>query len=242
MLARLRTWAFNVLFFSGSVPYVLATPIMAALGPRALRAWVRSWTRYNRHCSRLCLNIRIRQTGTIPTGPALYPAKHQAMFETFELVAMLDSPVIVMKQELARIPIWGWAAQRYGMITVDRSGSGAAMRAMLRAAEAAKAEGRSVVIFPEGTRVKPGETPPMKPGFSGLYRALGLPVVPIAIDSGVAWPKTGPKVPNGVIHFAFQEEIPTGLPRREIEAKVHAAINALETSPINRHSREGGNP
>lgn len=228
MLARLRTWAFNIVFFGGSVPYVLATPLMALIGPPALRAWVRSWTRYNRHCARLILNIRVARSGTIPAGPALYPAKHQAMFETFELVAMLDAPVIVMKQELARIPLWGWAAQRYGMIAIDRNGSGAALRAMMRAAEAAKAQGRSVVIFPEGTRVLPGETPPMKPGFSGLYRALGLPVVPIAIDSGVAWPKHGPKVPGGVIHFAFQPELPTGLPRREIEAKVHAAINALE--------------
>lgn len=241
MLAVLRTLAFNMAFFGGSVPYVLATPLMAALGPGILRGWVRSWTRFHRHCARIFLNIRVAQSGTIPTGPALYPAKHQAMFETFELVAMLDAPVIVMKQELARIPLWGWAAQRYGMITVDRSGSAAALRAMMRAAEAAKAEGRSVIIFPEGTRVRPGETPPLKPGFSGLYRALGLPVVPIAIDSGIAWPKTGPKVPNGVIHFAFREEIPTGLPRREIEAKVHAAINALEAQPNGRHSREGGN-
>lgn len=232
MIAHLRTWLFNLVFFGGSVFYVLATPILALIGPMALRAWVRSWTRFHRHCARLTLGIRVVRSGAIPDGPALYPAKHQAMFETFELVAMLDAPVIVMKQELARIPLWGWAAQRYGMITIDRSGSAAALRGMLRAAEAAKAQGRSVVIFPEGTRVPPGEAPPLKPGFSGLYRALGLPTVPIAIDSGTAWPKRGVKRPDTPIHFAFQEVIPTGLPRREIEARVHAAINALESQSL----------
>lgn len=230
MIARLRTWAFNAVFFGGSVPYVLATPLIAALGAGALRGWVRSWTRFHRHCARLILGIRVVRTGAIPPGPALYPAKHQAMFETFELVAMLDAPVIVMKRELARIPLWGWAAQRYGMIVVDRAGSAAALRGMMRAAEAAQAQGRSVVIFPEGTRVAPGETPPLKPGLSGLYRALGLPVVPIAIDSGTAWPKHGPKRPGTPIRFAFQPAIPPGLPRREIEARVHTAINALEPS------------
>ncbi|WP_326523651.1 lysophospholipid acyltransferase family protein [Sphingomonas sp.] len=243
MSARLRTWLFNLVFFGGSVPYVLATPLLAALGSGPLRYWVRAWTRYHRRCARLILGIRVVASGTIPAGPALYPAKHQAMFETFELVALLDAPVVVMKRELARIPMWGWAAQRYGMIVVDREGSAAALRGLMRAAAAAKAEGRSVVIFPEGTRVPPGEAPPLKPGFSGLYRALGLPVVPIALDSGTAWPKHGVKRPDTPIRFAFQPAIETGLPRREIEARVYAAINALEPSQSSdRHSREDGTP
>lgn len=229
MSAWLRTWLFQLVFFGGSVPIVLLTPVLAALGPLPLRRWVVMWTRFHRSCARALLGIRTRVTGAIPATPALYPAKHQAMFETLELVALLDAPVIVMKRELARIPVWGWAARRYGMIVIDREGSASALRGMMREAAAAIAAGRSVVIFPEGTRVAPGEAPPLKPGFSGLYRALKLPVVPVAIDSGLAWPRHGPKRVGGVITFAFQPEIAPGRPRHEIEPLVHAAINLLES-------------
>lgn len=226
-MIRLRSWLFAVAFFGGSVPIVLLTPVMAALGPGVLRWWVVFWTRFHRFCARWILGIRVVVSGDIPTTPALYAGKHQAMFETFEMVALLDAPVIVLKKELAAIPVWGWAAQRYGMIVVDREGSSAALRQMMRDAEAAAASGRSVVIFPEGTRVTPGETPPLKPGFVGLYRALKLPLVPVAIDSGHVYPREGAKR-AGVIRFAFQPAIAPGLHRREIEPLVHAAINLLE--------------
>jgi 1-acyl-sn-glycerol-3-phosphate acyltransferase len=98
---------------------------------------------------------------------------------------------------------------------------------MMRDAKTALGEGRSVLIFPEGTRVLPGEMPPLKAGFAGLYRMLGLPVVPIALDTGKVWPRKGPKRP-GVVTLRFGEPIPPGLPRAEIEARVHAAINVLE--------------
>jgi 1-acyl-sn-glycerol-3-phosphate acyltransferase len=227
---RLRSIVFAVVFYSLSVVIVLLAPVAALFGRWPLVQWVRLWTWVHRICARLIVGVDVRVTGTIPREPALYPAKHQAMFETLELVLLLDAPVIVMKKELGDIPVWGWAARRYGMIVVDRAGSAAALRSVMRAAAAAKAQGRSVVIFPEGTRVPPGETPPLKPGFAGLYRALDLPVVPIALDSGHVWPRKGPKHP-GTITFAFQPAIPTGLNRREIEPAVHAAINALERSP-----------
>src|SRR3546814_4872897 len=109
------------------------------------------------------------------------------MFETIEMLLLLDRPAIVMKRELADIPGWGWVARRYGIIPVDRKGGAAALRRMLRAAQVAIAEGRPIMIFPEGTRVAPGERPPLQPGFAGLYRSLGLPVVPVALDSGRIW-------------------------------------------------------
>ena len=226
---RLRTWAFMAAFFGGSVPIVLMAPVMAMFGTGPLRRWVVFWTRYHRFCARWFMGVRVVVSGTIPTTPSLYVGKHQAMFETFEMVALLDAPVIVLKKELANIPVWGWAAERYGMIVVDRDGSAAALRTMMRAGQAAAATGRSVVIFPEGTRVKPGEQPELKPGFVGLYRALKLPLVPVAIDSGVVWPKHGLKNP-GVIRFAFQEVIPPGVGREEIVARVHAAINVLDVA------------
>lgn len=225
-MAWLRTWLFALVFYGGSVPFVLATPITAAIGHRALVANVHGWVRFHRLAIGLILNIRSRFEGDLPTGAALYAAKHHAMYETLELMLVLDDPVIVIKQELARIPIWGWAIRRYGAIVVDREGSAAMLRRMMTEAKAALAAGRSVLIFPEGTRVAQGEAPPLRSGFAGLYRALGLPVVPIAHDSGAVWPKKGPKR-AGVVTFRISPAIPPKLPRDEIEARTYAEINLL---------------
>ena len=114
------------------------------------------------------------------------------------------------------------------MIVVDRSANAKALRQMMREAKIALSEGRSVLIFPEGTRVAPGEAPPLRSGFAGLYRALGLPVVPVALDSGRFWPRRGPKRP-GIATFRFGAPIAPGLERTEVEAQVHRGINALES-------------
>lgn len=228
MIAHLRTTMFNIVFYGGSVLYVLLAPLVALLGEGPLRRWVLSWTRWHRFCAAVFTGIRTQVEGQVPQTPMLVVAKHQAFFETFEMVCLLDAPVIVLKQELRSIPLWGWTAERYGMIVVDRDGSAKALRAMVKKAEAAIAEGRSVVIFPEGTRVPPGATPPLKPGFVGLYRALKRPLVSVAIDSGHFWPKRGAKRP-GAITFRFHPPVEPGLSREAIEARVHAEINALET-------------
>ena len=143
------------------------------------------------------------------------------------IATMLGAPAIVMKRELAQIPVWGWAARRYGVIVVDRAANAKALRQMMREAKAALGEGRSVLIFPEGTRVAPGEQPPIRSGFAGLYRALGLPVVPVALDSGRLWPRRGPKRP-GTVTFRFGARIAPGLDRADVEVQVHRGINALE--------------
>lgn len=227
MINRLRTWLFVLVFYLGSVPIVVATPISALIGQRAFIANVHLWSRFHRFVLRFTLGITTHYVGQVTSGPVFYAAKHHAMLETLELCWALGNPVFVIKRELASIPIWGWAVQHYGAIVVDRDSNAAALRQMMREAKQALAQGRSVIIFPEGTRVAQGETPPLKSGFAGLYRVLGLPVVPIAIDSGAVWPKKGPKRP-GVVTFLFGEPIPPTLPREEIEARVHAAINVLE--------------
>lgn len=236
MIGRLRGIAFAGVFYGVSVLYVLAVPVPALFGQRTLIDYVGSWVRFHSWATRRLLGITVRIEGTIPAAPALYASKHQAMFETLELARLLGAPAVVLKRELARIPLWGWAAQRYGAIVVDREASAKALRGMMREAEAARASGRPVVIFPEGTRVAPGERPPLKPGFAGLYRALAMPTVPVAVDSGRLLPRRGAKR-AGVVTFRFGEPIPPGLPRREVEARVHAAINALEKKAEENETR-----
>jgi len=228
MIAWIRTLIFRVVFYGVSVFIVGTVPVSALFGQRAVIVHSTVWTVFHRWMARLILGVRVRIEGTRPEGPVLYAAKHQAMFETLELQGRLDGPAMVLKEELADIPVWGWAARQYGALVIDRSASATALRQMMREGKAAKAAGRSVLIFPEGTRVKPGETPPLKSGFAGLYRALAMPTVPIALDSGILMPKTGAKHP-GTITIRYGEVIPPGLSREEIDARVHAAINVLET-------------
>jgi 1-acyl-sn-glycerol-3-phosphate acyltransferase len=150
------------------------------------------------------------------------------MYETLEMVRIADTPVIVLKRSLSQIPLFGWLTRRYGVIPVDRSAGSKALRQMMTEGRAATAGGRPVIIYPEGTRVRPGAAPPLRSGFAGLYRALGLPVVPVAVDSGRLWTK-GLLKRAGTVHFRIGETIPPGLKREEIEARVHAAINILRS-------------
>ncbi len=223
----LRTIAFRTFFYAVSVPIVLLVPLVALAGQRAMIGYAHFWARVHRWAMRTILGIESRVEGAVPRGQFLYAAKHQAMYETLELQLILDSPAMVLKRELLRIPIWGWATTRYGSIVVDRDASSKALRQLMRDGAAAKASGRSVIVYPEGTRVPPGEKPPLRSGFAGLYKALDLPVVPIATDSGRLLPKKGAKHP-GVVTFRIGEAIPPGLPRREAERRVWEAINALE--------------
>lgn len=227
----LRSALFALFFYAGTVVAVLLSFPISLLGTRPLRAWADLWCGSQRLLARPLLGVRTRVEGHIPSGSVLIAAKHQSMYETLEMFVLLDEPAMVLKRELADIPFWGWVVRRYGVIPVDRSGGAKALRRMMRAAQAAIAENRPIVIFPEGTRVPPGEQPPLQPGFAGLYRALGLPVVPVAIDSGRLWPRRSFLKRPGIITLRFGEPIPPGLKRADIEAAVHAAINALEPKP-----------
>jgi 1-acyl-sn-glycerol-3-phosphate acyltransferase len=227
MIAWARTLLFMVVFYGLSVVIVLLVPLAALFGRRALIGYAMGWARFHRLATRVLLGIHTQVEGAPAVTPALYAAKHQAMFETLELALLLVAPAVVMKAELARIPIWGWAARRYGAIVVDRAGSAATMRQMMREARAALDAGRSILIFPEGTRVRPGEAPPLRAGFAGLYRTLGAPVIPVALDSGKVWPRKEPKR-AGTVTFRFGAPVPPGLPRTEAEARVHAEMNALD--------------
>ncbi len=229
-MSAIRSALFALVFYGGTVLMVLAAFPIALFGKAAVRRHTIRWARFHRSCARLILGISSRIEGAVPKGAVLVAAKHQSMFETVEVLAILDDPAVVLKRELADLPLWGRAARRYGVIPVDREGGAAALRRMLKAANDAVAAGRAIVIFPEGTRVLPGEQPPLQPGFAGLYRSLGVPVVPVALNSGRLWPRRSFVKRPGVVTMRFGEPIPPGLPRADIEARVHAAINALERS------------
>lgn len=223
-----RSVVFAIVFYPATVGAVLIAPIAAMFGPWPVRRFCGSWLRFHGWCARVILRIERRVEGEIPDHPVFYAAKHQSMYETIELAAMLGYPAVLVKRELAQIPLWGWAALRWGVIAVDRAGSAAALRDILRNSKAAMDEGRSVLIFPEGTRVPVGDQPPLRAGFAGLYRQLHADVVPVALDSGKLWPRQSFVKRSGVVTIRFGEIVPAGLPRREAEARVHAAINVLD--------------
>lgn len=160
--------------------------------------------------------------------------KHEAMFETIDLLLFLDRPVVFAKAELFSIPFWGKIALRYGLIPIDRNAGASALRIMRRAAQNTIAGGRPIALFPEGTRVPHGQMPSIRSGFAGIYKLLGMAVVPVAVDSGrlrgrgagLGWIRL-----PGTITYHVGATIPPGMPRDEAETLAHSAINALNLAP-----------
>ncbi|TZG25978.1 lysophospholipid acyltransferase family protein [Sphingomonas montanisoli] len=230
MITFIRSAAFAFAFYVGTALMVLwAVLIMPVVSRDRIVAGM-IWSRFHRWCARVLVGIETRVEGTLPPGQYLIASKHQSMYETIELILIGHAPIAVLKRELTTIPLFGSVTRQYGSIAVDRAGSATALRAMLKAATVAKASGRSIMIFPEGTRVAPGDQPPLQAGFAGLYKAFGLPVIPVALDSGRVAPRNRFLKRPGVVTMRLGEIIPPGLKRDEIEARVHAAINALETA------------
>jgi 1-acyl-sn-glycerol-3-phosphate acyltransferase len=223
-----RSLVYALLFYPGTLLWVIAGLLASLFARRPTLAVVLSWVGMHHWLAEHVLGIRTEVSGTVPPGPHLIAAKHQSMFETLEMVRVAHLPVIVMKSELADVPLFGLMTRRYGVIVVERSAGAKALRRLVAEGKRAIASGRSVIIFPEGTRVRPGETPPLKSGFAALYRVLGLPVVPVAIDSGEVWGR-GFIRGSGTIRFQVEQTIPPGLARADVEARVHAAINAFES-------------
>ena len=225
-VAAVRSAVFTLVFYLGSVPIVAAAFVAGGLAPAAVIPVSRAWAGWFALTTRVLLGVRWRVMGTLPNHAALVAIKHQSAYEAIMILWLFDRPATVLKAELLGIPLWGRAARAHGVIPVDRAGSATALRAMLKAGNAAKAADRPIVIFPEGTRTAAGDAPELKAGLAGLYRALKLPLVPVALDSGACWPKGFVKYP-GTVTFAVGTPIPPGLDRATIEARVHTAINAL---------------
>jgi 1-acyl-sn-glycerol-3-phosphate acyltransferase len=228
--ASARSLAYALIFYPATVAWVLVGIVASLLGRRAALAVVLSWVEFHHWLVTNVLGIRIHVEGEVPAGPHLIAVKHQSMLETMEMVRATNLPVIVIKKELADIPLFGWMTRRYGVIAVERSAGAKALRALVEEGKRAIATGRPVIIYPEGTRVRVGERPPLRSGFAALYRALGLPVVPVAVDSGRLWGR-GFIHRSGTVTLKVGEMIPAGLDRKFVEARVHAAINALDLAP-----------
>jgi 1-acyl-sn-glycerol-3-phosphate acyltransferase len=226
-IAFVRSLLFNIFFYIGSIPLVIAAALSFPFGQDAVIASSRVWALYHQWCVRWVLGIRTVIEGKFPTGAAIIAIKHESMYETLDVLRMIHRPAVVAKAELLNIPVWGRAAHRHGVIPVARETGSAALRRMLKAAREAVALDRPIVIFPEGTRVARGEQPPLRAGIAGLYKTLGLPVVPVALDSGRLWPRRKFIKYSGIITVQVGEPIPPGLGRDEIESRIHTAINAL---------------
>jgi 1-acyl-sn-glycerol-3-phosphate acyltransferase len=222
----LRSILYALVFYPTTALFVVAGIVMTIFGQGATRRLVRGWCTFNHRFAKVLLGIRPEVEGRIPEGAVLIAVKHESMYETLEMVRIAETPVVVMKRQLVDIPFFGWLTRRYGVISVDRGAGSKALREMIASGRSAAGTGRAILIYPEGTRVPHGEAPELRSGFAGLYRALGLPVVPVAVDSGRLWTK-GLLKRAGTIHFRIGETFPPGLKRGEIEARVHAAINAL---------------
>ena len=228
----LRSLLYVALFYLWTaVVAVICTPIL--LGPaRWTLAMFRFWGQGVTGLLAICgIRVEVRGREHIPTGAALVAPKHQCMLDVFAQFTWLPASVFVMKKELNWIPWFGWYAAKVGAIDIDRGAGASALKKMVREAKALFAKGRQVVIFPEGHRGEPGVAGDYKPGVAALYRELGVPVCPVATNSGVHWPAHGFIRRPGVIVFEYLEPIPPGLKRAEfmrlLEERIETASNRL---------------
>ena len=220
-----RSLAFYTIFYGGTALLLVATFLALPFSPGAIRKLTDIWCGCHRWCVEKLLGIEVVIEGRRDSEPLLYAVKHESFFEAIDAPQVFDLPVPFAKAELFRIPLWGRAALAYGMVPVDRSRGAVALRHMIAQAKRYSAEGRPLIIFPEGTRVPHGERHKLQSGFAGLYKMLGLPVVPVAVDSGPTYHRMWKR--RGRITYRFGETIPAGLPRAELEKRVTDALNVL---------------
>src|SRR5882672_11355808 len=223
---RLRSLCFNVGWYAGTVTIALAgTPIL--LLPRhAVVAWAKFWIRFCLWWLRITVRLTHRLSGleNLPAGPVIIASKHQSSWETLAYTLLFSDAAIVLKRELLFIPVVGWAMARAGNIAVERGDGAAALRGLVRQAKAVIADGRSILIFPEGTRVAVGDERPYQVGTAALYRQLGVPVVPVALNSGLFWGRRQFIKRPGVIDVEVLPAIPPGLGRDAFMATLRERI------------------
>lgn len=225
-MKRLRALAFTAAFYTVTLLFALPTVFLLALPRRATVAYARLWVASVLWLLARIVGLRhvVRGMDALPAGPAILAAKHQSAWDTLALFALFDDPAIVVKRELTWIPLFGWCLLRAGMVPVDRAGGAAALRRLVATAKRRAAAGRPILVFPQGTRTPPGAVRPYQPGIAALYGALGLPAVPVALDSGLFWPRRSTLLEPGTIEVEILPAIPPGLDRRAFMARLEGAI------------------
>jgi 1-acyl-sn-glycerol-3-phosphate acyltransferase len=229
----LRSLAFNTLFFVVFVVLGIAMLPTLLLPRRKMFAFVKAWGRINIWLMRHVAGIRLEFRGLdqVPEGPLLVAAKHQSTLETFALAAVLDDPTFVIKRELMWLPFFGWYSVKAGMIPVDRGAGVSAVRRIIERSRQEVARGRQIVIFPEGTRRAAGAPAAYKSGVGHMYAALDVPLVPVALNTGLFWPRRRFAKHPGTAVIEFLPPIPPGLPRAEaarlVEERIESATTAL---------------
>jgi len=232
----LRSLAFNVGWYLGSVLFALVGAPLLLAPRRAVVAWARAWIAFVLWWLRVTCGLSYRVIGlqNLPSGPAIFACKHQSTWETLAFTGLFDNIAIVLKRELLFIPIVGWAMARAGNIAVARGDRASALRGLVKQARAAVADRRSIVIFPEGTRVAPGDHRPYQVGTAALYRQLGVPVVPMALNSGLFWGRRKWIKRPGMITLEILPPIAPGLSRDAFMDTLRERIEAATARLVER--------
>ena len=238
MVTIVRSVAFNICFYLNTLVFLIIALPTFLLPYQAIVEVAKAWGRVNLVLLRVIAGVRFELRGRdkIPRGALIVAAKHQSAWETFALLHLFDSPTFIMKRELQWIPIFGWLTIKGRMVAVDR---GAGSQALVQMAERARVElarGRQLIIFPEGTRRQVGAEPRYKYGVSYLYAAEGVPCLPVALNSGVFWPRRSILRRPGTVVVEILDPIPPGLDK---EVFIRRLQDEIETATA-RLVAEGG--
>ncbi len=224
-----RSALYNLYFWTVTAVMAIASLPIRFFLPDAALAYGKLWVRILLGGLPPLAGIRIAVTGreNLPeTGPALIASQHQSAFDTLVWLTLVPRPAYVLKRELLKLPFFGPMVRPAGQIPIDRAGGASAVRSLLAEADRALAAGRQIIIFPEGTRVAPGKVGPLAPGIAALATHTGLPVIPVATDSGRLWARRGFFRRPGTIRIAIRPPLPPRLPRQELLARLRALYEA----------------
>jgi 1-acyl-sn-glycerol-3-phosphate acyltransferase len=239
----LRSLVFNVAFYLVTAIMLVTTlPLFFFLPQWFGMGVVREWalTVLGLHRTIVGAKLEVRGIANVPPGGVLVASKHQSFFETFALIPLLSNPTIVMKDTIRWWPIFGQYTIKTGMIHVDRAGKAAALRAMSARAKQELEKGRPIIVFPEGTRRTPGAPPDYQSGIALLYKSLDVPVVPVALNSGLFWPKQSFLRYPGTIVIEFLPPIPPGLDTRAFLKQLEQTIESATAGLLAEGLRERG--
>jgi 1-acyl-sn-glycerol-3-phosphate acyltransferase len=226
VLIFLRSLVYNVLFYALLVFWIIVAIPTFLMPARAFMGVAKIWGRSSIWLMGVVCRTRVEYRGLekIPNGPLIVASKHQSMWETFALLQFFDQPLFIYKRELGWIPFFGWYLVKSNMIGVDRDGGMRSLMEMARRAPAEVRRGRQLVIFPEGTRRAVDAPPSYKTGVGQIYVNSGVPCLPVALNSGLFWPRRTFMRYPGTLVVEFLDPLPPGLSRKEFTARVSTAI------------------